>query len=47
MYNFNPVIKHIDYSMALRKALLSEDLFKKNLKLSIASFILFNPLLRK
>lgn len=28
--NFNPIITYIDYSMALRKALLSDDLFKKN-----------------
>ena len=28
MYNFNPLITHIDYSMALRKSLLSDGLFK-------------------
>ena len=28
MYNFNPKVIHIDYSNALRKALLTENIFK-------------------
>ena len=29
MFNFNPAITHIDYSLALRNSLLTEGIFKK------------------
>ena len=47
MFQFNPAITHIDYSQPLRKALLTEDIFKKKAYYSaLFFFILFKMLLK-